>query len=186
MNYQDHNPGGKVRLALKDGIVGDAVFSACGRYRTLLTRSWDGAEKSGTVLWIGMNPSTAAADVDDPTVAKECKYTKRWGYGRYIKANVMDYRATHPKMLLADGIVPCSPYNLGAIVEEARKASVVVLAYGALHKRLRVHGEAVKSALASEGLDALCLGLTKDGHPKHPLYMRDDTEPFPYNFADPR
>lgn len=175
-----HDPGGKVRLRLCDGVTGTAVFSACGRHRTLLTRSWEGAALEGSVLWIGMNPSTAEAGVDDPTVAKECKFTRRWGYGSYVKANVMDYRATHPRMLLADGVIPCSQENIPAIVAAARAASMVVLGYGALHKKLVSYGEAVKSALASEGIEALCLALTKDGHPKHPLYIRDDTQPFPY------
>lgn len=174
-----HDPGGKVRLRLKDGVRGEAWFSPCGRYRLLLTRSWDDAEKPGSVLWIGMNPSTAAADVDDPTVAKECRFTRRWGYGRYVKANVMDYRATHPRMLLADGVVPRSPENLPAILTAAREASLVILAYGVLHKRLACHGEAVRRALEAEGVQAYALKLTKEGHPGHPLYLREDAEPFP-------
>ena len=177
MTHHDHDPGGKVRLRLKGDVVGDALFSDCGRYRRLLTRRWNGAEKEGTVLWIGMNPSTAAGDVDDPTVLKETKFTRRWGYGRYVKANVMDYRATHPKMLLAEGVVPCSPENLPAIVEAARSAAVVVLAYGALHAKLAAHGEAVRRALASEGILLHALALTKDGHPRHPLYLPDSSEP---------
>lgn len=176
MSHHDHDPGGKVRLRLASETVGDAVFSPCGRHRILLTRAWPGAERPGTVLFIGMNPSTAAGDVDDPTVAKECKFTRRWGYGSYVKANVMDYRATHPRMLLLPDVVPCSPANLPAIVEAARMASVVVLAYGALHKKLAHHGEAVKKALAAEGIKVHVLALTKDGHPRHPLYLKDDSD----------
>lgn len=176
MSHHGHDPGGKVRLKLKGDVIGDAVFSTCGRYRMLLTRTWAEAERPGSVLWIGMNPSTAEADVDDPTVFKECKFTRRWGYGRYVKANVMDYRATHPKMLLADDVVPCSPANLPAIVDAARAADVVVLAYGALHKKLARYGEAVRQALRAEGIRLHVLALTKDGHPRHPLYLRDDCE----------
>lgn len=171
-----HDPGGKVRLRLKDGVTGTAVFSACGRHRTLLTREWEGAALPGYVLWIGMNPSTAAADVDDPTVFKECKFTRRWGYGSYVKCNVMDYRATHPKMLLAEGVEACSAENLPAIVEAARGAAVVVLAYGALHRKLAHHGEAVAAALKGEGIRLRALAFTKAGHPGHPLYLKDDAE----------
>ncbi|KYB45746.1 hypothetical protein AB664_34185 [Brucella anthropi] len=71
MSHQLHDPGGKVRLKVKSEIRSDAIFSACGRYRRLLKREWDGAEKEGYVLWIGMNPSTADFNVDDPTVFKE-------------------------------------------------------------------------------------------------------------------
>jgi len=177
MNHPEfsHDPGGKVRLKLADGVIGSAVFSECGRYRRLLTREWEGATKPGSVLWIGMNPSTAAGDVDDPTVAKECKFTKRWGYGRYVKCNVMDYRATHPKMLLDEHVLPCSNRNLQTIIAEARRASLVVLAYGALHKKLAHHGDAVKSALAADGIRLYALAITKAGHPGHPLYLKDDS-----------
>src|SRR5690606_22098916 len=106
-----------------------------------------GAEKLGFVLWIGMNPSTAAIDVDDPTVFKEQKFTRRWGYGRYVKTNVMDYRATHPKMLLEPGVVPCTEENLKTIVEYAKQAEIIVMAYGSLHKKLAHHGQAVTDAL---------------------------------------
>jgi len=180
MKAEAHDPGGKVRLRLREGVSGEAWFSSCGRYRRLLTRSWAGADKPGSVLWIGMNPSTAAADVDDPTVAKECRFTKRWGYGRYVKANVMDYRATHPGMLLAEGVVPCSPENLPAIVSAAREAAIVMLAFGALHRKLACHGRAVLSALKEEGIAAHALKLTKDGSPGHPLYIREDSLPFPF------
>lgn len=180
MSEHLHDPGGKVRLKLKSEATGDAVFSACGRYRRLLTRKWETCTVPGSVLWIGMNPSTAAADVDDPTVFKEGKYTRRWGYGEYVKCNVMDYRATHPKMLLEDGVVPCSPDNLPTIIEEAKRASIVVLAYGALHKKLLVHGENVKLALAHAGIPLYALALTKDGHPRHPLYLKDSSDLIPF------
>lgn len=170
-----HDPGGKVRLKLRDGVTGTAIFSECGRHRTMLTRSWEGAERPGSVLWIGMNPSTAEANVDDPTVFKECKFTRRWGYGRYVKCNAMDYRATHPSMLLAEGVVACSPANLPTIIAAARDADIVVLCFGALHKRLAHHGEAVIKALKGEGIKLHALSFTKAGHPGHPLYLKDDS-----------
>lgn len=175
-----HDPGGKVRLRLKDGVGGTAAFSPCGRYRTLLTRSWEGASLDGHVLWIGMNPSTAAADVDDPTVFKETKYTRRWGYGSYVKCNVMDYRATQPRDLLAEGVEPRSADNLPTILEAARGAALVILAYGALHPRLARYGNETALALATAGHRLHCLALTKAGHPGHPLYLKDSCDPMPY------
>lgn len=176
MSHDMHDPGGKVRLKVKDEIRGDAVFSECGRYRRLLTREWDGAEKPGFVLWIGMNPSTAAIDVDDPTVFKEQKFTRRWGYGRYVKTNVMDYRATHPKMLLEPGVVPCTEENLKTIVEQAKQAEIVVMAYGSLHKKLAHHGQAVTDALRAADLKLHALKITNNGSPGHPLYLKDTSE----------
>lgn len=167
-----HDPGGKVRLALRPGIRAQAVFSRCGRYRRLLSRDWG---EGPFALWIGMNPSTADASADDPTVAREVAYTRdRLGLARYVKTNVMDYRATHPRDLLAPGVAPSSPENLPEIVALAADAAIVVLAFGAVHPRLRHHPVAVESALAGAGVVTHCLGTTKDGSPRHPLYLSKD------------
>ncbi|MFT4795519.1 MAG: hypothetical protein ACJAVR_001094 [Paracoccaceae bacterium] len=173
-----HDPGGKVRLKLAEGVSGSAMFSPCGRYRPLLTRDLAGGD--GAILWIGMNPSTAAADVDDPTVRRETDFSRRWGFQRFVKANVMDFRATQPKDLLAEGVIPRSDDNLRIIRAEAAKAARIMLAFGALHPRLAHFGTEVVAALRGDGHDLLCLGLTKAGSPRHPLYLRKDSAPFEY------
>lgn len=171
-----HDPGGKVRIALEAGIDGGASFSMCGQYRQTLWRLWSGASLPGFVLWIGMNPSTADGKVDDPTVKKERKFTVKWGFGHYVKCNVMDYRATDPKSLRNPGVVPCSDDNLPVIMALAKEASLVVLAFGSPHKSLRVHGENVVRELRAAGIPMHCLALTKDGLPGHPLYLKDSSE----------
>jgi hypothetical protein len=181
-----HDPGGKVRIGLEQDIEGGAYFSPDGRHRHLLWRFWqDGITRPGFVFWIGMNPSTADASVDDPTVKKERKFTKRWGYGGYVKANVMDYRATDPKRLMDPGIVPCTDHNLEVIIDVARQADVIVLAFGSPHKKLRHHGQNVVRAIHGIGKPMHCLALTKDGLPGHPLYLKDTSElvPFPVRIA---
>jgi hypothetical protein len=172
-----HDPGGKVRIKLGASTSGSAVFSECGRYRPVLKRTLVGATKPGYVLFIGLNPSTASGDVDDPTVRRETNFNHDWGYGEYVKCNVMDYRATHPKDLLADGVIACSGANLPAIVELAAGAALVILAFGALHKKLAHHGDDVVQALAHRGIAMHCLGLTQSGNPRHPLYLRKDLVP---------
>lgn len=178
-----HDPGGKVRIKLRDNIRGGATFSDCGIYRPLLWRDWDGAVKPGYVLWIGMNPSTADGDVDDPTVRRECDFTMSWGYGSYRKCNVMDMRATQPKSLLAADMIPRSGINLDMIVEQARSADIVVMAFGALHKKLTPYGEEVVRRLELEGIKMSCLGLTGNGSPRHPLYLRKDSELLEFHYG---
>jgi hypothetical protein len=178
-----HDPGGKVKIGLADGVDGGAVFSDCGRYRQSLWRKWDGATRDGYVLWIGMNPSTADGTADDPTVFKERKFTKRWGFGHYVKCNVMDYRATDQKRLRAPDVVPCSDANLPTIVELAKGAQLVVLAFGSPHKSLNVHGQNVVRELSAAGVEMHCLALTKQGLPGHPLYLKDDSELMPFPVA---
>jgi len=171
-----HDPGGKVRLKLPDGVVGDATFSDCGRYRQALTRDWT---PEGTapraVLFVGMNPSVAAADVSDPTCHRELMFARDWGFTRYLKGNVLDWRATSPKDIPADPALACSPANISALVDMATEAELIVLAYGKLHKRFQPVVQEVLRAMADTGKPLQCLGQNKDGSAKHPLYLRKDT-----------
>lgn len=171
-----HDPGGKIKLALPDGMWGSAVFSECGRYLHLLTRGWRAPPESIGVVWIGMNPSTADEDFDDPTVRREAGFTKRLGFTSFAKVNVMDYRATDPKRLLSASVVPCSDKNMRTILRICGGAGIVVAAWSALPKGLRRYARQVEDALWREGYVLSCLGCTKDGSPRHPLYLRKDTE----------
>ncbi len=170
-----HDPGGKVTLALRPGIRGDAVFSKCGRFRHLLTRCW-AADPALTafdvpyVLWIGVNPSTASGDADVPTVRREVDRTMSLGFEGYVKANVLDYRATSPKDLLS-GPFPRSEMCLPAIRDAAARARMVVMACGVLHRELLWAYDSTVEALLADGRVLHCLGTTKDGYPRHPLYL---------------
>ena len=93
-----HDAGGKVKTKLPAGMYGDALF--CGdreEFRPFLRR-WVGQEQfpDRWVCFIGMNPSTASADFNDPTITREWGFTVREGFSAYVKHNVSDYRATHP------------------------------------------------------------------------------------------
>ena len=181
MSAASHDPGGKVRLALMPGVKGDASFSADGRYRQLMRR-WSGdAFPARYVLFIGMNPSTADATVNDPTCAREWTFAQREGFAAMVKANVGDYRATDPKMLLVPGVQAVSPDNLPAIRQAAAGAALVVLCHGKLNKALAPAGKALIEALRADGIDLWSFGTNADGSPKHPLYLRADTllQPFP-------
>jgi hypothetical protein len=180
-----HDPGGKVRLKLPDGVVGGARFSKCGRYRQALTRDW--TEKGGelrAVLFLGMNPSVAAADVSDPTCHRELMFAKDWGFSRYLKGNVLDWRATSPRDIPHDPAIACSEENIPVLKDMAEEADLIILAYGKLHKRHHGVLRDVLDAMADSGKSLQCLGLNKDGSAKHPLYLRKDTKPmdFPWPF----
>jgi hypothetical protein len=170
-----HDPGGKIRLRLQDGVAGNASFSKCGRYRYWLSRDWGQHFGGPFALWIGMNPSTAAADVDDPTIRREIEFTKRLGLGCYVKMNVMDYRATNQKDLRGAGVEPCSFANEATIYEFARRAKLVIAAWGKLPISLIGFADAARRAVEVAEKELLCLGFNKDGSPKHPLYVKGDT-----------
>lgn len=175
MSADAHDPGGKVRLALMAGVNGDAVFSADGRHRPLMRRWLGDAFPDRHLLFIGMNPSTADAIVNDPTCAREWTFTLREGFSGMVKANVGDWRATDPKMLLAPGVVVSSPDNLPTIRAAAARADKVILCHGKLNRALAPAGRALVDALTGDGVHLWCFGTNADGSPKHPLYLRGDT-----------
>lgn len=171
-----HDPGGKVHLRLPDGVIGGATFSDCGRYRQALTREWTPpGSKSRAVLFIGMNPSVADANTSDPTCHRELMFSRDWGFTRYLKGNVLDWRATSPKSIPSDPAVAASSANIPALVEMAQDAELVVMAYGKLHVRYNKTVSDVIAAMHALGHNLKCLGLNKDGSAKHPLYLRKDT-----------
>lgn len=181
MSEVAHDPGGKVRLRLGEGVRGDVVMSADQRYRQVMRRWLGDRFPERYILFIGMNPSTADATVDDPTCAREWSFARREGFSGMVKCNVGDYRATDPKMLVAPGVVAVSPDNIPAIIDAARGAGRVVLCHGKLNKALAPAGKELVAALRNEGVTLWCFGTNADGSPKHPLYMRADTPLIPYS-----
>lgn len=174
-----HDPGGKVRLALPLDVHGDAQFSD-PQHRQLMRRWLGDRFPDRYIMFIGMNPSTADATVNDPTCAREWNFAVREGYTAMIKANVGDYRATDPKALLADGVVAASEHNLPAIRTAAANASIVVLCHGRLNKALVEPARQIVDALHHDGIKLWCFGKNADGSPKHPLYLRLETPLVPY------
>lgn len=181
MSLSKHDPGGKKVLPMLPGVRGDAYFhgeNAC--YRTELRRWWGrgGFEHHDHVLWIGMNPSTARADVDDPTIRREIFFSERFRVTSYKKMNVMDYRATHPKDLMDKLVTPCSPENLEALRQALQSANHIVVAWGKLPLKLEQHSQAVAAMIKRLRVaQPYCLGTTSEGHPRHPLYV-DGQTPF--------
>lgn len=175
---RQHDPGGKVRLALPEGVTGGAEFSACGRYRRRLSRDWtETGQVPRTVLFIGQNPSVADVTVSDPTCHREVQFARDWGFTRYLKGNVLDWRATVPRDVPGDPEIACTPENLAALRDMADEADLIVMAYGRLHKRFARVTELVLSTITVAGKPVVCLGRNADGSPKHPLYLRKDTRP---------
>lgn len=169
-----HDPGGKTKLPLLPGVRGDASFSPCERYRTVLRRWWTGNETFGGpfMLHIGQNPSTAAGHIDDPTLRRWQEFTRRDGFSAMVVCNAMDYRATSPRALL-DIDEPVSSENLKTVRTYAMLAHKVVVSWGAIHRDFEPHAQRVLDVLSD--IDLWCLGKTAYGSPRHPLYLKGDT-----------
>ncbi|TAA12425.1 DUF1643 domain-containing protein [Pseudoxanthomonas winnipegensis] len=153
--------------------IRDAMVSPCGRYRYSLGRA--GLLGSGTVLFVMLNPSTADADVDDPTIRRCVSFAASWGFKRLEVANLFAFRATDPKaMALAED--PVGPDNDLHLMCAAARAGLVICAWGVNGVHLQ-RAARVRAMLTGAGHRLHHLGLTKDGHPKHPLYLAAATEP---------
>lgn len=150
-------------------IEKDAVISPCGLFRYTLRRTWDPSK--GKVLVIGLNPSTADAYVDDPTIRREIAFAISWGYGTLLKGNLFAFRATDPKkMRKAED--PIGPENDKYLLDMRKEASLVICAWGA-GGNFRVRDYDVLNLC--KGSVIKCLGKTKEGFPRHPLYVKADT-----------
>jgi hypothetical protein len=144
-----------------------AILSECQRYRYCLTRRWDAGNP---VLFIGLNPSTADALKDDPTVRRCVGFARAWWYPAMGIVNLFAWRATDPAELrkAAD---PVGPENDQYIKEAASCAGKIVAASGAYGSGLRLR--TVASLINRE---LFCLGCTRDGFPRHPLYLPKTAE----------
>ena len=137
-----------------------------GPYRYLLTRRIVGEDPARRILWIMLNPSTADASEDDPTIRRVLGFSKRWGYGWVEVVNLFAFRATEP-VELQIAIDPVGPLNHAYIAEALNRTSDLIVGWGA-------RGSMCRTRQAYRG--ARCLGVTKAGEPRHPLYVRADTE----------
>ncbi|MEC3863347.1 DUF1643 domain-containing protein [Mesobacterium sp. TK19101] len=147
-----------------------ALFSDCGAYRYGLSRYWN--RDAGTVLFVMLNPSTADHRRNDPTIARCENRARAMGFGTLLIANLFGFRATLPRDLKR-AQDPFGPDNDALLRRWHRTADMTIAAWG-------VHG-------AFQGADVRGmaqftgplhhLGLTKAGHPRHPLYVPNARKP---------
>ena len=150
-----------------------ALFSDCERYRYLLTRVW--APEGKKALFVMLNPSTADEMKNDPTVERCERRARAMGFGAFRVCNIFAYRATDPRNMRAQQD-PIGPGNDEAIRESCLWADRVVCAWGT-HGAHLDRGAAVETLIRASGATPYHLGLSKAGHPKHPLYISYDVQP---------
>lgn len=153
-----------------------AIFNDDRTHRFVLER---GAPDTPYVLFIGLNPSTAAEDVEDATTRRLTTFAAGWGFRRWKIVNLSALVSTDPKGL-RDYHPPRSiraqeKLHLRHAIAGAHR---VVACWGAGVKYLREQDrEELPEWLIRYACGRLlCFGKTKGGHPKHPLYLRGDTE----------
>lgn len=145
----------------------EAVYSDCERYRYSLTVTWN--PEGRRLTYVMLNPSKATELANDPTIERCERRARRLGYGAFRVVNLFALRETSPARLKA-AREPEGPGNLEHIVEATRWSDEIMAAWG-VHGAHRSQAEKVLPALRDSGTPLLHLGLTKHGHPRHPLYI---------------
>lgn len=151
-----------------------AWISPCERYRHALGRHWD--RSKGYALFIGLNPSTADAAQDDPTIRRCLRFARDWGYGGIEMCNLFDWRATDPKIIRNKSSFAVSDKNDPAMRCRVGKAGIVIAAWGSVpwaQERI----DEVFCTVFNEEKRWHCLRFTKQDFPQHPLYVPAATKP---------
>ena len=150
-------------------LENDAIISDCGSYRYLLRRVWN--HDLPRVLIIMLNPSTADASVDDPTIRSCVRLCKSHGHGSFEVVNLFAWRATDPRQIEAVPH-PVGPENDAVIRAAVNRCDEIICAWGAF-SRAEKRGREVLRMISRPAV--FCWGQTKSGAPKHPLYIKTGT-----------
>jgi hypothetical protein len=162
----------------------DAVMSPCKKYRYELTRGWDSAKPVD--CWIMLNPSTADAFADDSTIRRCINFSLAWGAGGIIVVNLFALRSTDPRALHADPAGAVGPWNDRVLLADGsdyvrNNVGHYIAAWG-VHGSLAGRDRAVTKLLAGRRVE--CLGLTKSGKPRHPLYVPGAAKLVPFETSN--
>lgn len=158
-----------------------AIVSACGQYRYRLKRSWDPSLPS--CMFIMLNPSTADHEIDDPTITRCIDFAQAWGCGTLYVGNLFAFRATEPKKMkaAADPVGPNNKHHLRRVaLKVARSGGICVAAWGS-HGGYRDQDKVVLKWFRAFGVQLHYLKLTKKLVPRHPLYLKGNLKPTPWN-----
>lgn len=156
-----------IRTHQSDCAFSQVTYSDCETYRYSLMRIWD--KDAARINFVMLNPSKADETQNDPTVARCEARARRLGFGAFQVTNIFAWRDTDPRAM-ERAKAPVGPANDDVLIEIAHWADQVVAAWG-VHGAHLARGVQVKSLLRGAGITLFHLGLSKGGHPRHPLYL---------------
>lgn len=154
-----------------------AKLSKDGLYRYNLWRRWNAQRPTLAVCML--NPSTADAERDDPTIRKLIWWAGLWHYGGIEVVNVCAYRTSEPELLFiaqAQGTDIVGPDNMKAI-SLAVLGRDCLCAWGTNVRKLDLHMKRVRLSLRRNARGLYAVGKTRGGYPVHPLYQLKDQPP---------
>lgn len=158
-------------------MLKSAKFNLDHTHRLFLTRLWE--PDNSKILFIGLNPSTADEKEDDNTVTRLINFSKSWGFGGFYLTNLYTYISSDPDVMIDyyhglknTEFKALHRTNMKIIDEKALICSMIVFCWGATVG----HDDIAASQISRRHKQARCFGHTKDGHPKHPLYLPSHTQ----------
>jgi len=166
------------------GVTSSALYSECERYRYALTREWDAA--GPRLLYVMLNPSKATEAQNDPTIERCERRARALGFGAFRATNLFAWRETDPARLRR-AKAPVGRANdeilLSSLTQWLRSGDDMALCSWGVHGTWRDRARQVARLMTVSGRPLSCLGTTKDGHPRHPLYVAYATAPVPWDPA---
>lgn len=151
-----------------------AVISVCGKYRYSLIRTYTSNPVEPFVLFIGLNPSIADSNIDDPTLRRCLGFMEDWNLKSLKMVNLFAFRATDPREMIAQ-TNPTGLSNDLMILHEIKQAAKIVICWGNKGSHLDRDKE-VLEILKQYQDKVFSFGETKTGQPKHPLYLAKTTQ----------
>lgn len=133
------------------------------------------------MAFIALNPSTADAARDDPTIRRCMGFTRAWGYRRMVVVNLFALRATKPVDMFAHS-APIGPENDAVLAQIVRDSRKLVACWGVCWKNAAQRAavsdrvSALLACVRAERRRIYAMETTREGHPRHPLYLRRDCE----------
>ncbi len=155
-----------------------AVYSKNLKYRYALDRIWNVKKPAMTVILL--NPSTATEIILDPTNTRCLKRALDGGFGSLRVVNIFAFRATDPKIMIAEKD-PIGRDTDKYIRIACHDAGLVICGWGN-HGAHLGRDRDVMGLLIKDHIRTWCLGTSKGGQPKHPLYLSYDVEPKPFKY----
>jgi len=141
-------------------------------FRYSLHRIWD--YEKPLVMFVGLNPSTANENDDDPTIRRVRRFASDWGFGGFYMVNCFPMVTPKPEELQTVNF----DINLMKVKSVSEKCSEVIFTWGNFKE---VPEHSADEIMAGMFPNAKCLGKNANGSPKHPLYLKADTIRIPYN-----
>ena len=158
-----------------DGLPERYLYSTDMAFRYAFGRWWGDPDLATTAVWVLLNPATGDTEQRRrPTLERCIWWSRAAGHTGLVVVNLFAFRDTNPRRLrrVRDAVGPVNDDVLSVITAAGAQTIAAWGGRGRLGGRSRHVGPLLDSPM--------CLGTTKSGEPRHPLYVARDTPLAPW------